>query len=187
MPVGGRLWKHPKVSIGVGAVALADVVAVVFELVSPVPEEPLTFGPWYPLVNHSGDPAVADFENHVPCAIDDPPAAECQRVKLGVVLYRSEATGAPSTYLISVLRVGVGNDRERHEGTWTVARGTGLDPQATVYQLDTGAPEHLRQYWPVGDNILYLLDKDKMPRVGDAAYGYALSSIPIGQKVQAPR
>lgn len=187
MPVVGRLRKHPRVSIGVGAVALAAVVALVIALVTRGPETPQTFGPWYPLTNQSGDPAVADFENHVPCAIDDPAVSDCQRVKLGVVLYRDEATGAPSTYLISVVRVGVGNDRETHEGTWTVARGTGLDPQATVYQLDTGAPEHLRQYWPVGHNILYLLDKDKMPRVGDAAYGYALNSIPIGQKVQAPR
>jgi hypothetical protein len=61
-----------------------------------------------------------------------------------------------------------------------------LDPAATTYRLETGAPEHLREYWPVGDDILFLLGEDRMPRVGDAAYGYALNSIPIGQTVQAP-
>jgi hypothetical protein len=33
---------------------------------------------------------------------------------------------------------------------------------------------------------LLLLDGDDMPRVGDAAYGYALNRIPIGQTVTVP-
>jgi hypothetical protein len=184
MPAHLRQWlKHPRLTIAVSTLTLAAVVIAL--LTTRDPEPPQTFGPWYPLTNQAGAAATADFENHVPCTIDNPPAADCQRVKLGIVLYGTPS--APSTYLISIIRVGVGNDRETHEGTWTVTQGTALDPGATVYQLDTAAPEHLRTFWPVSNNILYLLDCTGMPRPGNAAYGYALSSIPIGQQVQAPR
>ncbi len=181
--------KRSTLLVGAGAIALA-AAAVVVVLVFATrggPPQPQSFGPWYPLVNHDGDPAVADFENHVPCAIDDPPVADCQRVKFGIVLYRDSATGEPTTYLISIVRVGVSDTRETHEGTWSLGEGTGLDPEATIYRLDTGAPEHLRSYWPIGEDILYLLDENGMPRVGDAAYGYALNRIPLGRTVQEPR
>ena len=174
--------------IGAGAILIAAVtVVIVMLVVRSGTEPPESFGPWYPLANQDGDPAVRDFEGHVPCAIDDPPAADCQRVKFGIVLYRDAASGEPTTYLMSIVRVGVGDERETHEGTWSEARGTGLDPDATVYRLDSGAPDHLRGYWPIGDDLLFLLDEEGMPRVGDAAYGYVLNSIPIGQRVEAPR
>lgn len=175
------------VSISAGVILLAAVAAVIILLVvRGGSEPPESFGPWYPLVNQDGDAAVRDFEGHVPCALDDPPDTECQRVKFGIVLYR-DASGEPTTYLMSIVRVGVGDERETHEGTWSEALGTGLDPEATVYRLETGAPGHLRDYWPIGDDLLFLLDEEGMPRVGDAAYGYVLNSIPIGQRVEAPR
>ena len=179
--LGLRGWR---LTIGVGVLALAAVL--VAGILTRGPDTPQTFGPWYPLTNQAGARASADFENHVPCTIDAPPVADCQRVKLGIVFYGTVT--APSTYLISIVRVGTGdNTRETHEGTWTVTRGTALDPKATVYQLDTSAPAHLRTFWPVGSEILYLLDKTRMPRPGSAAYGYALTNIPIGQTTQAPR
>lgn len=177
--------KQSKPTIAVSALALAAVIVAALLTARGDPPEPQTFGPWYPLTNEAGAPALADFENHVPCTIDNPPIAECQRVKLGIVLYGTPT--APSTYLISIVRVGVSDDRETHTGTWTVARGTALDPRATVYELDKSAPAHLRTFWPVGTHILYLLDQSRMPRPGDAAYGYALTNIPIGQTVQVPR
>ncbi|TCC16620.1 hypothetical protein [Kribbella speibonae] len=182
MPVLGLLsgWRR---TTGVGVLTLAAVLVALILIRGP--DAPQTFGPWYPLTDQAGARASADFENHVPCTVDDPPVTDCQRVKLGVVLYGTPS--APSTYLISIVRVGTGDDtRETHEGTWTVTRGTALDPAATVYQLDASAPAHLRTFWPVSTEILYLLDQTRMPRPGTAAYGYALTSIPIGQTIQAP-
>jgi len=167
-------------------VGLVGAVVVAIVLVTAVSKPPEVFGPWYPVVNSAGDAAVADFENHVPCALDPVPNVACQRIKLGVVLYRNTA-GEPTTYLISIVRVGVGDDRETHEGTWTEAKGTGLDPEATVYRLDRSAPDHLRAFWPIGDDILFVLDQGGMPRVGDEAYGYALNSVAIGQEVRVPK
>ena len=83
---------------------------------------------------------------------------------------------------MSRIRVGVSSDRQVNEGTWSIGRGTALDPEATVYRLDTGAPEGLDAYWPIGDKILFVLDEPLMPRVGDAAYGYALNSVPLGNR-----
>ena len=186
VPLGGRLAsRRAGLWVGAGLAVLIGAIVVVIVIVTGGSKPPEVFGPWYPPQNSDGDAAAADFENHVPCALDPVPAGNCQRIKLGVVLYRNTA-GEPTTYLISIVRVGVGNDRETHEGTWTVGQGTGLDPEATVYRFDSSAPDHLRAFWPIGDDILFLLDQSGMPRVGDAAYGYALNSVPIGREVRAP-
>ena len=95
-------------------------------------------------------------------------------------------TDEPTTYLMSRVWVGVSSDRHVNEGTWGIEQGTALDPQATVYRLETGAPEGLDAYWPIGDDILFILDEELMPRVGDAAYGYALNSVPLGKWNHVP-
>ena len=172
----------------VAAVVTATGIAVIIWMITASAPAPQTaFPPWYPAANGSGDPAFADFENHVPCAIDDPPADGCQRVKFGIVLYRDAVTNEPTTYVMSRLRVGVSNDRDLNEGTWSITRGTALDPEATIYRLDSGAPEGLDAYWPIGDDILFVLDEQLMPRVGDAAYGFALNSVPLGTWNFLPR
>jgi NlpE N-terminal domain len=172
------------VAIVAGASAALVVGAVV--VAGNAPARQTAFPPWYPATNESGDPAFVDFENHVPCTIDDQPADDCQRVKFGLVLYRDPETHAPSTYVMSRVRVGVSDDREVNEGTWSIGRGTALDSEATVYRLDTGAPDGLDVYWPIGDEILFVLDEQLMPRVGDTAYGYALNSVPLGKRNVVP-
>lgn len=175
-------WVIVAVVAGAGA-----IVAVIVWLVSAnAPARQTAFPPWYPSANESGDPASVDFENHVPCSIDDSPAEDCQRVKFGLVLYRDPVTDEPTTYLMSRVWVGVSSDRHVNEGTWGIEQGTALDPQATVYRLETGAPEGLDAYWPIGDDILFILDEQLMPRVGDAAYGYALNSVPLGKWNHVP-
>ena len=114
----------------------------------------------------------------MPCAIDPVPDRACQRVKLGLVLYGDPAAGEPATYVMSIIRVGVSDEREVHEGAWHAERGTALDSDAVVYRLDD-VPDHLRDYWAVGSDILLLLDSDRMPRVGDAGYSYTLNRIPL--------
>jgi hypothetical protein len=161
--------------------AVASLAVAAWLITANAPARQTAFPPWYPAANDSGDPAFVDFENHVPCQIDDPPAEDCQRVKFSLVLYRDPVTGEPTTYLMSRIRVGVSSDRQVNDGTWSIHQGTALDPEATVYRLDTGAPDGLDAYWAVGHDILFILDEQLMPRVGDAAYGYALNSVPLGK------
>ena len=92
----------------VGGAGAAFVVAA-WVLAANAPARQTAFPPWYPAANDAGDPAFVDFENHVPCAIDDPPAEDCQRVKFGLVLYRDPESNEPTTYVMSRIRVGVSN------------------------------------------------------------------------------
>jgi hypothetical protein len=137
------------------------------------PAQPIVFPAWYPLTNDDGDAAFADFENHTPCDVD-----QCDRLKFGIVLYR-DAAGEPTTYLMSRVHVAVSDDRTVNIGTWSIEQGTALDPDATVYRLNDGAPAEFDLFWAIGDDILFILDEDRAPRVGDAAYGFALNRVPI--------
>ena len=166
------------IAIAGGAVAVVAAGAILWSQAAGAPLPVTAFPPWYPSENAQGDPAFADFEAHVPCTIEPAPDPACQRVKFGLVLYRDPVTGEPSTYVMSIVRVGVGDDREVHQGRWRAESGTALDPAATVYRLDR-VPEHLGSYWAVGDDLLLMLDGERMPRVGDAGYSYTLNRTPL--------
>ena len=132
--------------------------------------------PWYPLANADGDQVMAVYESRVPCLDEQGRAtAGCEKVKVALVLYHDPRTGAPTTYLLG--RVYVGNDSGRIEtaGAWTIGAGTALDPAARVYELDANAPAEFRSYWVVSEDILFILDRARRPRLGDAGYGYALN------------
>ncbi len=134
---------------------------------------PVAFEPWYPAVNENGDPVLAVYEGRVPCmAIPD-----CNKIKVGLALYQSTQTKSPTTYLLARVAVGTGNDRVTNAGTLTITQGTSLDQKAVVYQLDTNAPEEFRSYWVVSSDILFMLDHDRAPRVGDAAYSFVLNKM----------
>jgi hypothetical protein len=128
---------------------------------------PAPLEPWYPAHNARGEAVAAVFESRIPC--DD-----CQTIKLGLALYR-DARGAPTTYRMARVHVGKGDERTVNEGAWRIERGTKLDPQAPVVRLDGNAPAEFRAFWTIGEDILFVLDRDLSPRVGTAGYGYALN------------
>lgn len=123
---------------------------------------------WYPSVNEDGDPVFAVFGSRVPCS-------DCERLKFALVLYRDRKTHTPTTYRMARVYVGKGDDRIVNQGTWSIIHGTRLDSQAVVYRLDGQAPEEFRHFWAIGDDILFILDRNLSPRVGDAGYSYALN------------
>jgi hypothetical protein len=129
---------------------------------------PTAIEPWYPAANENGDPVFAVFEGFLPCS-------DCTRIKFSLVLYAEGQTNTPSTYMVARVYVAKGDDRTVNEGAWTITQGTGLDPAAVVYQLDSNAPEEFRSFWTIGQDILFILDQDMNPRVGDGGYSYALN------------
>jgi hypothetical protein len=147
---------------------------------------PTTFSSWYPMTNEDGDPAFADFENHVPCTDDFERLDGCDRMKFGIVFYRDAETGAPTSYVMSRIYVGLGDERTVDTGTWSIVHGTALDVEAIVYRLDSGAPPEFGAFWAIGEDILFVLDRELNPRVGDAGYSYALNSVPLGQTYTVP-
>ncbi|MEY4878696.1 MAG: hypothetical protein RJB62_164 [Pseudomonadota bacterium] len=52
-------------------------------------------------------------------------------------------------------------------GTWTILRGTNLDPDALVYEIYFGDPETRRAYVKVGDNTIRVLDRDGNEIISD--------------------
>lgn len=132
--------------------------------------------PWYPSVNAHGDPVMAVYESRVPCLDERARATPgCEKVKVALILYRDAASGAPTTYLLGCVYVGDDSGRLETAGSWSMGAGTALDPAARVYELDANAPAEFRSYWVVSADILFILDRDRRPRVGDAGYGYVLN------------
>jgi hypothetical protein len=71
--------------------------------------------------------------------------------------------------------VGKNNDRLTNLGKIVVKQGTSLDSMHIVYYLSAGAPKEYQIFWKVTKDILFILDDDLTPRVGDAGQGYALN------------
>lgn len=129
---------------------------------------PVVTDPLYPAQNANGDPILGVFEGRIPCA-------DCEKTKVALVLYESATTKRPSTYWLA--RVGVGRTDERivTQGAWTARRGAKDYPDAVVYELDASAPEDLRLYLRVSENVLLPLDRDMNVKAGNASWGYMLS------------
>lgn len=115
-----------------------------------------------------GSELYGTFEGRVPCA-------NCERIKVGLTLHRRVGDASPATYVLQQIFVGIGNERHVSKGTWTIIRGSAIDPDARVYLLDAHAPEEARRYMAVGDDLLLMLDDALVPRVGDAAHSFTLS------------
>lgn len=94
------------------------------------------------------------------------PAANCEKIKWEVTLYRDAATGEPRSYRYR-------GTRTSHNGTWSVTRGSVSNPSATVYELqyDKGVLLLLA----ADENVLLLMDRDRRLLVGDAGYSYTLN------------
>jgi hypothetical protein len=126
--------------------------------------------PWYPATNTNGDSVLAVYESRIPCP-------DCERLKFALVIYGNTQTGSPSTYTMARIYVGKNNDRLTNSGEIVVKQGTSLDSMHIVYYLSTGAPKEYQIFWKVTKDILFILDDNLTPRVGDAGQGYALNRI----------
>ena len=93
------------VIVAIVAGASAALVVSAWVVAANAPARQTVFPPWYPATNDAGDSAFVDFENHVPCAIDDPPGEGPTR-EFGLVLYRDSASNGPTTYVMSRVRWG---------------------------------------------------------------------------------
>lgn len=134
-------------------------------------KEEVIITPWYPEKNTNGDSILAVYESRVLCP-------DCERLKFALVVYRNQQTNLPSTYLMGRIYVGKNNDRLTNSGDMKVTQGTSLDSLHIVYQLTSGAPSEFRSFWKINDDLLFILDENLTPKVGDAGEGYVLNRIP---------
>jgi hypothetical protein len=129
-----------------------------------------TFDPPYPERNVNGNPIFVVFEGRVPCTIP-----KCTVTKVQLVLYQNQETGAPATYWLGLVHVGLGNERIVTEGAWEIQHGVNQYPEGVVYKIDSKTDVAFQYYWRVSDRILLILDENLSPKVGNAAWNYALS------------
>jgi hypothetical protein len=129
------------------------------------------FVPAYPDRNAVGDPIVAVFEGRIPCADGD----GCDMRKVSLVLYGRDRGQVPTTYWLGQVQVGLSDGRRVHTGTWTIQVGVSGYPNGVVYALDPTADPSLRWFWRVNDDIALVLDSNRRPKAGNAAWGYMLS------------
>lgn len=155
-----------RTTVALVAVLAAVLVGGFFAVRALAFDEP---APGPPSVVDTADPSFFGvFEGRVPCA-------DCERVKVRLVLRRDPETNAPTTYVLERINVGQGNARHTTTGRWTITRGAKGNPRAAVYRLGAQAPAGFRLYQVADDNILLLLDDGMRLKVGDAGHSYTLS------------
>jgi hypothetical protein len=140
-----------------------------------VPAEPPTSST--PLVippMPEGATVLGIFEGRTPCHTvvfeftGIAPHEGCFKVKWQLTLYQEQNTNAPTSYLFR----GTGTVRT---GTWAILQGTKNDPDALVYQLREDDSQQLTSFLRVGDDHLFLLDRELNLLVGNALFSYTLS------------
>jgi hypothetical protein len=127
--------------------------------------------PWYPETNLNGDSIYGAFENKLPCSDQG-----CAKIKFALAVYKNAQTNSPTTYLMA--RVYVARDengRITNNGDISISTGIPSDATVTVYNLTSGAPDEFKHFWKINDDLLFILDNDLKPRIGNAEYGYVLN------------
>jgi hypothetical protein len=121
-----------------------------------------------------GSVELAYYEGRMPCreimqALNVPYRAECLKRKTALLLYVDATTRKPTFYKLQ------GMDIRSGKGKWIIEKGIPADPQATVYRLEMGKVSLL--LLKGGDQVLFVLDKDKNFLVGNDKFSYTMNRV----------
>jgi hypothetical protein len=97
----------------------------------------------------------------------------CTKIKWRLILYQDPVTHAPTTYALG----GFMWRNPPRTGKWTIFKGTPIDSNATVYQLDPDAPQGFLSFLKADDNILFFLDNDRNLLIGNIKHSYTLNRV----------
>jgi hypothetical protein len=130
----------------------------------------------YPISSLATGPDVhAVFDGRTPCQgiaqqLKVRVPRGCSKAKWRLTLYRDPATRAPTRYKVegSLFTGGA------REGTWKIVRGLGEDSDALVYRLDATATQPELLLLKGDENVLFILNEARDPRVGHAEFSYTL-------------
>lgn len=126
-----------------------------------------------------GSSILGVFEGRLPCheivfeLLKIAPYPGCAKMKSRLTLYQDQATGAPGSYLY----MGTSTIRE---GTWTMVKGIGSDPDAVVYKLQLDDSQQPVSFLKADENHLFLLDRAGNLLAGNALFSYTLSRTDKG-------
>ena len=92
----------------------------------------------------------------------------CFKLKWRLILNFDPITHLPTTY----------NFRHYDSaGKWVITKGTPKNPEAIIYTLSPDNPNRSISFLRANDNILYFLDKNLEPLVGNKDFSYTLNQI----------
>jgi hypothetical protein len=126
----------------------------------------------------SGPDVLGVFEGRSPCQdiaglLNAAGREACTKIKWRLILYHDPVTHAPTTYALA----GFMWRTPPRTGKWTVVKGTPIDSNATVYQLDPEDPKGFLSFVKADDNILFFLDKDRNLLIGNIKHSYTLNRV----------
>jgi hypothetical protein len=126
-----------------------------------------------------------------------PATANCEMIKWNLTLYQDANTLTPTTYTLNCVYglpqqgtngLSSGGTKVNRQGEWTIVQGTKANPDAVIYELDSGDPQGSVSFLKVDHNLLHLLNRDKSLAIGTAGWSYTLNRIEnLGRDVQQPR
>jgi len=114
-----------------------------------------------PALNGQGDdvamePLVLTFEGVLPCA-------DCSGIRTTLVLTRKAAGWAEGTYRLTEVHIDRGGPIVT-TGDWTTLRGSAMDDNDTVYELNPDQADQARHFLRVGDDrAIRALTRDLKP------------------------
>jgi hypothetical protein len=126
------------------------------------------------------------FEGITPCSNlarplpQIPQDTDCEQMIWKFTLYQDASTGTPTTYELNAAYgvpqpnttgLASGGTEIEMAGTWEIVK----DPNAVVYQLNSGVPEDTVSFAKIGDDILHVLNKDGTLMVGNAGWSYTIN------------
>lgn len=96
----------------------------------------------------------------------------CFKLKWKLVLNRDPLTNLPSTCMMRKI---VDNQPREVTGRWSILRGAISDPESIIYQIDFDEPGESISLLAGDDNILFFLDKNDQPFVGNQDFSFVLN------------
>jgi hypothetical protein len=113
-----------------------------------------------------------------------PEDTDCELMIWKITFYQDAAERTPTTYMLestygpsqpNSLGPAGGGTPISMEGTWSIVRGTKLDPDAQVYQLHADDAQVAVSFVKMNDNLLHVLNHDGTLMLGNAAWSYTLN------------
>ena len=118
------------------------------------------------------------FVGRTPCqefALEHPEmnvSPACFKLKWKLVLNRDPLTNLPSTCMMRKI---VDNQPREVTGRWSIQHGAISDPESIIYQIDFDEPGESISLLAGDDNILFFLDKNDQPLVGNQDFSFVLN------------
>ena len=117
------------------------------------------------------------FDGRTPCqeiAAEHPEmrvSEACFKLKWRLIL-RTDAAGRPTTYTVRKVVDGAARDVT---GKWAITRGTGSNPDVTIYTIGPDEPEESVSLLVGDENVLFFLSKDQTLYTGNEDFSFTLN------------